>query len=103
MNNMIANLMVLTALSFSGTALAAGEEASKAPAPAVQPGVTAPAAPTTAAESAPPATAQKPQGTTERSTPPKRAGKKKVRPKNLDLRHCLELESNAAIAKCAGE
>lgn len=25
------------------------------------------------------------------------------RPKNLDLRHCLELESNIEIAKCAGE
>lgn len=25
------------------------------------------------------------------------------RPKNLDLRHCLELETDAAIAKCAGE
>ncbi len=98
MNNLIANLMVLTALSLSGTALAAGEEASKAPAPAVQPAVTAPAAATTAAEPVPPAMAQKPQGTT-----PKRAGKRKVRPKDLDLRHCLELESNTAIAKCAGE
>lgn len=28
---------------------------------------------------------------------------KPVRPKNLDLRHCLKLETNAAIAKCAGE
>lgn len=26
-----------------------------------------------------------------------------VRPKNLDLRHCLKLETDAAIAKCAGE
>ncbi len=102
MNNMIANLVVLTALSFSGAALAAGEEASTAPAPAVQPAVTAPATPPTSAESAPPATAQKPQGTTERSTP-RRGKKQKVRPKDLDLRHCLELENNAAIAKCAGE
>ena len=28
---------------------------------------------------------------------------KPMRPKNLDLRHCLELETDAAIAKCAGE
>lgn len=28
---------------------------------------------------------------------------KPERPRNLDLRHCLELETNAAIAKCAGE
>ena len=28
---------------------------------------------------------------------------KPARPKNLDLRHCLDLEDNAAIAKCAGE
>jgi hypothetical protein len=28
---------------------------------------------------------------------------KPVRPKNLDLRHCLKLETDAAIAKCAGE
>ncbi len=31
------------------------------------------------------------------------AADKPIRPKNLDLRHCLELDSNAAIAKCAGE
>ncbi len=28
---------------------------------------------------------------------------KPVRPKNLDLRHCLDLKTNAEIAKCAGE
>jgi hypothetical protein len=28
---------------------------------------------------------------------------KPVRPKNLDMRHCLKLETDAAIAKCAGE
>jgi hypothetical protein len=33
----------------------------------------------------------------------KPAPAKPVRPKNLDLRHCLDLEDNAAIAKCAGE
>lgn len=28
---------------------------------------------------------------------------KPMRPKDLDMRHCLELETDAAIAKCAGE
>jgi hypothetical protein len=28
---------------------------------------------------------------------------KSMRPKNLDLRHCLDLKTDAAIAKCAGE
>ncbi|HUW76082.1 MAG TPA: hypothetical protein VMV70_05335 [Gallionella sp.] len=34
---------------------------------------------------------------------PVMAKSKPARPKNLDLRHCLKLETNAAIAKCAGE
>jgi len=34
---------------------------------------------------------------------PVKAKSKPVRPKNLDLRHCLKLETDAAIAKCAGE
>ena len=34
---------------------------------------------------------------------PVEAKSKPVRPKNLDLRHCLKLETDAAIAKCAGE
>jgi len=33
----------------------------------------------------------------------KPATAKPIRPKNLDLRYCLELDSDAAIAKCAGE
>jgi len=36
-------------------------------------------------------------------TASKPATDKPTRPKNLDLRHCLDLETNAAIAKCAGE
>jgi hypothetical protein len=39
----------------------------------------------------------------EAKTARKPAPVKPVRPKNLDLRHCLDLEDNAAIAKCAGE
>ncbi|MEO6975256.1 MAG: hypothetical protein ABI144_05170 [Gallionella sp.] len=39
--------------------------------------------------------------TTKSSSTP--AVDKPVRSKNLDLRHCLKLETDAAIAKCAGE
>jgi hypothetical protein len=39
--------------------------------------------------------------TTKSSSAP--AVDKPVRSKNLDLRHCLKLETDAAIAKCAGE
>ena len=35
--------------------------------------------------------------------PGSKATGKPERAKNLDLRHCLELETDAAIAKCAGE
>jgi hypothetical protein len=45
----------------------------------------------------------KPQPSVERSTPRKPAKAKQPRSMKLDLRHYLELESNAAIAKCAGE
>jgi hypothetical protein len=41
--------------------------------------------------------------TAEPRTASKPAPGKPERPKNLDLRHCLELETDAAIAKCAGE
>jgi hypothetical protein len=41
--------------------------------------------------------------TAETKAASKPAPGKPERPKNLDLRHCLELETDAAIAKCAGE
>jgi hypothetical protein len=100
MRSTIKNLIVVTALSFSGAALAAGEMASQAqPAPA-QPAA-ASTVPATVAESTPAAAAKKPQPAMKRSTSGKHA--KALHPKNLDLRYCLELETNAAIAKCAGE
>ncbi len=34
---------------------------------------------------------------------PVKTESKPERPKNLDLRHCLDLDTNAAITKCAGE
>jgi hypothetical protein len=41
--------------------------------------------------------------TISKPAPGKSATSRSERPKDLDLRHCLELESDAAIAKCAGE
>jgi hypothetical protein len=40
---------------------------------------------------------------TKKSSQPGMATSKPERAKNLDLRHCLELETDVAIAKCAGE
>ncbi len=113
MNNTIVNLIVVAALSFSGAALAAAETESKAQPPAAQPAVQPVTAkpvaaasvvpPATALESTPPAPAKEPPHA-KRSVSGKSAKvKKTMRAKNLDLRHCLDLESNAAIAKCAGE
>lgn len=96
MKTTIVNLIVVTALSFSAVAPAA-EMGSKTqhPAPAMPP---APAAVSAAATSA-----QASQPGLQPSTPPKPAKAKSARSKSLDLRHCLDLETNAAIAKCAGE
>lgn len=101
MNNMVKNLIVVTAFSFSIAANAAEEVAGKeaaAPQPvaasAVQP------APAAAPALAP---VQKPEASPVRSTAGKPAKARGVRSKSLDLRHCLDLDSNAAIAKCAGE
>jgi uncharacterized iron-regulated membrane protein len=104
MKNTIVNLLVVAALSFSGAALAAVETESKAQPPAAQPVAAASQVPpATAAESTTPAPAQKPQPALKRSTSSKHATAKTIRSKSLDLRHCLELENNAAIANCAGE
>jgi hypothetical protein len=86
MKTSITTLIVVAALSFSDAALAAEKMENEAQ----------PAAETTA-EPAPPA--QAPQPAVKSPTP----AKGKPRPKNLDLRHCLELKTDAEIAKCAGE
>ena len=106
MKSTITNLIAVAALLVSGAAIAAGEPESNAQPPAVQPPVTQPAAassvqPASAPASTEAASAQESQPAMKRSTSGKHATT--VRPKNLDLRHCLDLESNAAIAKCAGE
>lgn len=100
MKKIIVNLAVVTALSLSGAALAAEETKSKVQPPAATSAVPAPP---TAAESVPPSPAQEPQPASKRSTSSKPAKAKAGRSKSRDLTHCLELESNAAIAKCAGE
>ncbi len=92
MKNKIPSLIAMTALLFSGVVLAA-EETGSTPQPPAAPAATTPE-PTTAA----PAKETQPA---VKHTPPPKAGA--VRPKDLDLRHCLELETNAEIAKCAGE
>lgn len=95
MKTTIVNLIVVTALSFSGAALAAGETGGKVQPPAAQP-----AAP---ASAVPPAPVQAPQPAAKPTAPAKPAEAKPPRSKTLDLRHCLDLENDAAIAKCAGE
>ena len=100
MKNTITNLIVVMALLFGGAALAAEKMERKAQPPAAKP--VAPAVPpATAAEPAP--ATQAPLPALKPSTPGKPAEAKPARSKSLDLRHCLDLEADAAIAKCAGE
>ena len=61
-----------------------------------------PAAPGNAAAEEPVTLAAK-QASKQAMTASRPVTDKPPRPKNLDLRHCLDLESDAAIAKCAGE
>jgi hypothetical protein len=89
----------------------------KAPPPAATPVVVTPAATSPVATPAqalqPPLklsktikTAKKPSLSgkiTVKPTTDKLATSKPERAKNLDLRHCLDLETDKAIAKCAGE
>lgn len=86
MKTTITSLIVVAAWSFSNAMLAAGEMESKA-----QP------VPETTTEQAAPTHA--PQSAVKSPTP----AKGKPRPKNLDLRHCLDLKTDAEITKCAGE
>jgi hypothetical protein len=103
MKNTIVKSIVVAALLISGAALAAGETGNKAQPTATQPAAASAVPPATAAESIQPAPAKEPQPTLKRSTSSKHAKAKPSRSKSLDLRHCLELTSNAAIANCAGE
>ncbi len=88
MKTTIMNVIVVAALSFSGASLAAAETAGKVQSPA---------------SAVPPAPAQASQPAVKPSVPVKPAKAKKRRSQNLDLRHCLDLKTDAEIAKCAGE
>jgi hypothetical protein len=96
MKSTILNIITIAALSLSGMALAVDEVEPKAmpveesAAQAVVPAE--PTAQSSAAESVPVAKS------THRDKPTKRN-----RSRTLDLRYCLEQESNVAIATCSGE
>lgn len=101
MKTTIMKVIVVAALSLSGAALSAEEAKGRIQIPAAQPAAPAsavPPAPT--AKPAAPAPAQEPQ---PEAKPPAPAKAKPPRSKTLDLRHCLDLKTDAEIAKCAGE
>jgi hypothetical protein len=103
MKNTITNLIAVVAVSFSSAAFAAEEMENKAQSPAVQPAAaTSAVPPATVTESTTATPAEQPQPAATGSTSDKRA-KAKRRPKDMDLRHCLELDDNPAIARCAYE
>jgi hypothetical protein len=100
MKSAIPNLIAVAALSFSGATLAAGEPGTTMQPPAMAASAVQPAA---AAKPAQPSPAQQTQPAANQPASGKHVKTNTVRPKDQDLRHCLELGSNAAIAKCAGE
>lgn len=85
MKTAIANVIVIAALSLNGAALAAEETGGTELKLQQQLPPTSPA--------------ETPQPAVKSPTPEKGM----PRPKDLDLRHCLELKTDAEIAKCAGE
>ena len=78
-----------------------------APTPVVAAPVATPSVATPAQSIEPPLKLAKTITTEKKPSQPGQPGSKATgkpeRAKNLDLRHCLELETDAAIAKCAGE
>jgi hypothetical protein len=104
MKSTILNLIAVAALLFSWTVHAADEMTQKTQPAAAQPAAAATAAPAAAAPvTAVPAAEKQLQPPVKHSKLSKHANAKQGRSHDLDLRHCLDLESNAAIAKCAGE
>lgn len=103
MKHGITNLIAVAALSCCGMALAAGDAGNKSRPAEARPATGTVAAPPAApAKPAELASAKKPAAAKE---PVSGAAlkEKPLRPKDLDLRHCLDQGSDAAIAKCAGE
>ncbi len=104
MKNTITNLIAVAVLSIGGAAFAADEMQSRQQSAAPKPAPAASAVPaTTVVESTTATPAEEPQPTAKRPTSGERAKARAVRPKDLDLRHCLELDNNPAIARCARE
>jgi hypothetical protein len=104
MKNTIINLIAVVAVSFSSAAFAAEEMGDKAQPPAAQPVAAASAVPpATAAEATSSVPAPESDPAMKRSTSRKFTKASPARPKDLDLRHCLELDNNPAIARCARE
>lgn len=107
-------MVLLGALGYATAAMAAEEMAAPAkPAAVTSQPAPAPAASAPQAASAPAATATQaapaPATTVHVTHAPAKVPKMlkleagKPRPQNMDLRHCLDLKDNKAIAKCAGE
>lgn len=92
-------VVLLSMLGCTTVAMAAEKMAS--PASAV-PAATAPAA-TEKPAAATPEPAPAPTATEPAKPKMLHLQAGKPRSKNMDLRHCLKLKTNAAIAKCAGE
>lgn len=91
--------ILLTSLLFATGMLlglaAQAEDTVTAPLPAIKKDP-----PTETTAPAPPPAEQAPKTKPAKVSKPRRG---KPRPKNMDLRHCLELPTNAEIAACAGE
>jgi hypothetical protein len=83
---------------------AAAPKVAAAPAAAEPPPAPAAEAPDVSAETAAkPAQPMPVAAVAPPAMKPAKAESKPPRPKNLDLRHCLDLKTDAEIAKCAGE
>jgi hypothetical protein len=94
----------------AAAALVAAPVSAPVAAPAAQPPAAAPKAAVAPAKVIAPVAAPVVAETVQALQPPlklskslKSAKAKTERPKNLDLRNCLDLEEDKAIAKCAGE
>lgn len=87
MKNALSGLLAVMALSCCGMAFAADTEMKVEK----------------AADEAPKMEKPMPQKNAKEPTDGVKLKAGEPRPKDLDMRHCLDLKDNAAIAKCAGE
>jgi len=104
MKSTILNLIVMAAMLFGNTVFAADEEENMA-----QPVEIGTETTGSVEQPAMPAVSELPSATEKLQPAPYLSSAKRDKPtkynrsKSLDLRYCLELESNVEIAKCAGE